>query len=185
MQKIPQTQLKVGDLIFQSLLHQDEMTMAINSSHISKKVEHMGIIVSDGIVVEATIEDGVIQTPLESFLQKGAINLAYRFKDELIIPKVCNYIQEQIGMPYNDSFLDEADGFYCSELVEKAANYAKAGCFKSAKLNFCLSGSDVIAPFWKLYYEERNLSVPQGAKGSHPAGLMKQSEAIYLLGYVF
>lgn len=185
MKKLCLGDLKIGHLIFQSSAPQNDWETAVKQSHQLQNITHVGIITNHHQVVEATFSDGVTATPIVDFLKKAQQNWVYVFNRPQIIDAVCNYVNRQLGQPYNDCFLEDAAGFYCSELIVKAANYASPHYFLPGQLNFTLPHSQTIAPYWADYYRKRNIAVPQGKPGSHPAGLTLQCQAITLVGYFF
>lgn len=91
----------------------------------------------------------------------------------------CQWAGNKIGTKYNDIFsanmLDSEgnEAFYCCQLVTKSYESAGIPDFCPLhQLNF--EGPDgKILPYWKNYYRERSLPVPQGAPGSHPAKLIQ------------
>lgn len=184
MKRLAIQDLKTGHLIFQSAHAQTDWENAVVQSHHSQNISHVGIVVDNHRVIEATLSEGVTATPTEDFLAKAKQNYVYAFNQSNIIDAICRYVEKQLGQPYNDSFLDEAEGFYCSELIVKAAHYASPDYFYPSQLNFYLPNSQMIAPYWANYYNKRNMAVPQGKIGSHPAGLILQTQAITLVGQI-
>lgn len=178
MNKLTMQDLKTGHLIFQSTHVQTDWENAVVQSHHSQNISHVGIVVDNERVIEATLNTGVTATPIEAFLKKAKQNWVYAFNHPQFIHGICDYVEKQLGQPYNDSFLNEAPGFYCSELIVKAAYYASPDYFYPSELNFYLPNSQTIAPYWVDYYNARNMAVPQGKIGSHPAGLILQKQAI-------
>ena len=81
--------------------------------------------------------------------------------------------------------------WYCSSLVMDAWHYAHSRLKRSADneetffqetpLEFRNPATGSVMEYWKQYYRERGMDVPQGLPGSHPA-LLSRSETLQVVG---
>ena len=80
-------------------------------------------------------------------------------------------------MPYNHSFREDDEGFYCSELITYAFKYPSGeDYFQRYPMNFNDLATGQILPYWIEYYRKLKASIPQGELGSHPQQLLRQKE---------
>ncbi|MCX8643097.1 MULTISPECIES: YiiX/YebB-like N1pC/P60 family cysteine hydrolase [unclassified Gilliamella] len=181
----PRTQItmQIGDIIFQAQNEESEFNTAITHSgaqisadDIINQISHVGLYIGDNIVIEATQKHGVIYTPLNDFLAVAKYNLVATIYDESVIKNALTRVQTCLGLPYNHSFRADDKGFYCSELITFAFKYPSGkDYFQLYPMNFKDSVTNQIIPYWIDYYRALNQTIPQGALGSHPQQLMRQT----------
>lgn len=192
-------QLRNGDLLFQDLNcgefcdSVDSVTYGYDNSYIS----HVAMVVngdeSNVLLVEA-VSNGVTIVKLHDFLARtedaehhsrtmvGRINsLQY----QNLIPEAINYSKNQIGKPYNNSFINANESaFYCSELIVSAFYHANhnQNVFHYNHMNFTNGISESITLLWQKYYANLHMSAPQGMIGTNP-GMMSRESFITIVHY--
>jgi len=115
---------KSGDLIFQSSPHND-LVDAIEGATESK-YSHAGIVIQvrNKWIVREALHEGVCDTPLQEFVDRGRDDSisVFRVKKQyekylpLFIEKSASYL----GRPYDIHYLPDDEHLYCSELVYKS-----------------------------------------------------------------
>jgi uncharacterized protein YycO len=119
---------KSGDLIFQSSPHND-LVDAIEGVTESR-YSHAGIVIQlkDKWIIREALRDGVCDTPLQEFVDRGRDSSisVFRVKKQyekylpLFIEKSASYL----GRPYDNHYLSDDEHLYCSELIYKSFKYA-------------------------------------------------------------
>ena len=126
-------ELKEGDLLFQDI-DCGELCDAIEEvtqGYDGCKTSHVGLVVKDSsnklVVIEA-VSKGVVLTDIASFLDRikdkdnkpkvfvGRLKKEYSY----LIPSACELAQTYLGQKYDDYFLLDSEGVYCSELIYNA-----------------------------------------------------------------
>ena len=114
------TDLRNGDLLFVV------NGQGNNITDVTDGVDGLGIdhiaVFSDGNVVEAIPEYGVVENPLDSFLVKlsdGEFVLVGRVEGLDVETSVTN-ARKFLGKPYDDIFMPSDSAIYCSELVQQS-----------------------------------------------------------------
>lgn len=182
-------QLKEGDFIFQSM-NCGELCEAINQVTEGYKgidFNHMGMIViqNDSILVLEASGSEVKLTPLETF--KSYTNqtmyvgrLKKRFQK--LIPTAIEFGLQQLGTPYDDAYLYNNGGYYCSELIYDCFLQANGKpFFKLYPMTFKAPGSNDYFEAWAEYYQKLNIEIPEGKPGCNPGGI-STSKKIRILG---
>ena len=133
---------------------------------------HVGIYIGDGEIVEAAFK-GVRKTELFSFLEKAADRvLVGRIDNEIIAEQSAAISLDYIGYPYNFTYIDREDAFYCSQLIHHVYEIANDGpLFRKHKLNYKDVNTGRVSKYWIEYYRLLGLDVPEGETGSHPSNL--------------
>lgn len=193
----PVFQLESGDLLFQDLNcgkfcdSIDSVTYGYDNTYVS----HVALVIdatkSHSRVIEAASR-GVIITPLNEFLQRsldsqyhprvmvGRLKPQYRY----LIPKAIANAKNELGKPYNDSFIPSSGkSYYCSELIADsfyAANNNRT-FFHTHPMNFADSKGKIL-PLWDDYYNKLKIKVPQGVLGSNP-GMMSRESMLVIIYY--
>ncbi len=185
-----------GDLLFQHT--SDEPDRAAISRIFSGihnfVIDHVALCVAENEVVEA-IPPAVRRISLARFLENSCLDLAGQPRvlvcrvDKALrknIGSVIAIVCEQTGMPYNETYMPCADSWYCSSLITHAWRCALepnggTPVFRDTPLEFRDPDTGLVMEFWKQYYQERNMEVPQGLPGSHPA-LLSRSESLHIVG---
>lgn len=114
------TDLRNGDLLFVV------NGQGNNITDVTDGVDGLGIdhiaLFSDGNVVEAIPEYGVVENPLDSFLVRLSDResvLVGRIEGVDVEESVAN-ARKFLGRPYDDIFMPSDSAIYCSELVQKS-----------------------------------------------------------------
>lgn len=184
----------VGDLLFQSLPCGkfcnaiDQVTYGVGHT----RIDHVAIVVSCGAkpYVAEAVDVGVRKLPLRDFLAHshdkfnnprvwvGRVVSKYR----KFIPAAVSFVQHQYGKPYNNSFINSSNSFYCSQLIVSAFSAAlgKAEVFSNKPMNFKNLRDRRMVPQWVSYYKKMHMKVPQGMPGSNP-GQLSRSDNITIV----
>ena len=199
MAKSPVFKLQTGDLLFQDLdcgVLCDgigQVTYGINKTYVS----HVGMVeitsAKEPVVIEA-IGDGVVETPLATFLARShdtnnhpmvmVGRLTTQYQD--LIPSAIKYAKRQLGKPYNASFSpDTEQSFYCSQLIYSAFAAANQNnsIFGQNQMNFNDLISGQITPAWKEYFAKLKVAPPQGKPGTNPGMMSRESEITIVYRY--
>ncbi len=182
--------LPLGTLIFQVQETKDAFNDAVSRScsnlfYRNNIINHVGILVAENIIAEATFQAGVQCISLDTFLSKGALNKAAFIKNDIPIKDVITKVYSCLGQPYNASFYPDSEGYYCSELITEAFNtVVNNRFFELYSMNFRDKTTDTFIPFWVEYFYSLGCPIPQGILGSHPFKLYQQQQffkEIYIL----
>ncbi len=167
-----QKNLIEGDILFSYLVGSEE-TSAIASlcyGWNNTKINHVGIYIGNYKVIEA-IGEGVKITSLSEYFDKSINLLCGRIKNKIQAKSACEKAKELVGKPYNFSYVDNNDSYYCSQLVfecYKSSNKNK-DFFKKSKLKFRSPETNEIIPFFIEYYKKLDIEIPENELGTHPA----------------
>ena len=135
-------------------------------------------------VLEA-IPGGVTTTRLDSFLNNsldsmdnskvmvGRLKAEYRY----LIKDAVRFLNDKIGIEYDNEFLLNNEKYYCSELIFEA--FKKEDIFELAPMNFCDNNNEIMQ-IWQDYYTKLDMKVPQGELGINP-GIMSLSSKINII----
>lgn len=138
-------------------------------------INHVGLSVGNGYVIEATVNKGVIRRRLADFLNDAEDNLIATIKDYQLIGPAIARANHCLGLPYNASFHPEAEGLYCSQLITHVFKTTTGdNYFKTYPMNFIDQQTQQILPYWLDYYHQLKQDIPQGLTGSHPQQLLRQ-----------
>jgi endonuclease/exonuclease/phosphatase family metal-dependent hydrolase len=176
-----------GDLLFQDLdsgplcVAIEKVTQGVDGAQFS----HVGMVSEAGengtLVIEA-VSEGVVETPLEEFLQRSADSegrpkvLVGRLKPGYrpLIPKAVVTARSFLGRPYDRVFAMENESFYCSELIYEAFRQAAGEpLFALAPMTFIDPDTGATFPAWQDYYRELGAPIPEGEPGLNPAGMSR------------
>lgn len=156
-------------------------------------IDHVGIVCRDscGVVVyEAIPHRGVVCTPLASFI---AVNTPQRsLLPELLVARVASKTFDadktkclftHISAPYDSLYLPDNQAIYCSELVQKTfVDSLECPIFESVPMSFH-DQNGVILPYWKRFYAQFGMEVPEGMPGTNP-GQLSRSSLLQVLGWL-
>lgn len=167
-------ELNIGELIFGLSIDTTDLSESIKNlmtGYNDELFDHVAIYIGNGYIIEAVPEYGVRKRDISNLLNELTnIYIGTIYDDNLNIHAI-SFIEQQIGKPYNNTYIYNGDSFYCSELIHKAYELANNNIyFKQHSLTFKDSTNEIM-PYWKKYYEELELEVPEGMSGSHPANL--------------
>lgn len=178
--------LQEGDLLFQDVDCGpfcdaiEKVTVGYQGADFS----HIGIVdISESgelHVIEATSK-GVIQTPIEEFLEKSLDKngnpkvMVGRLNDSFksLIPSAIAHSKTLLGKKYDDVFDINNDTYYCSELIYEAFKNANQGkpIFDLQPMTFIDPDTGKTFGIWTDYYKKLNQPIPEGKPGLNPGGI--------------
>lgn len=191
--------LQPGDLLFQDLNCGilcngiGEVTYGINNTYMS----HIGMVVratqQQTIIIEAK-SNGVVETPLNKFLVRShdsngqPMVVVERLipKYQSLIPGAIKYAKQQLGKPYNATFIpNNGKSYYCSELIYNAFLNAnnQTSIFHKHKMSFNDPKNGLITKDWQEYFKQLKVSPPEGMLGTNPGMLSRESDLIVVHTY--
>ncbi len=201
-ERVSVSDLRGGDLLFVV------NGQGNNITDVTDGVDGLGIdhiaVFSDGNVVEAIPEYGVVENPLDSFLIRLSDResvLVGRIEGVDVEESVAN-ARKFLGRPYDDIFMPSDSAIYCSELVQKSFVFkdglkerdqnvkevdskatgsgTKHFVFGTIPMSFHDSTGNV-TEFWTKFYSARGLAVPEGEPGTNP-GQLSRDPNVKILG---
>lgn len=201
-ERVSVSDLRGGDLLFVV------NGQGNNITDVTDGVDGLGIdhiaVFSDGNVVEAIPEYGVVENPLDSFLVRLSDResvLVGRIEGVDVEESVAN-ARKFLGRPYDDIFMPSDSAIYCSELVQKSFVFkdglkerdqnvkevdskatgsgTKHFVFGTIPMSFHDSTGNV-TEFWTKFYSARGLAVPEGEPGTNP-GQLSRDPNVKILG---
>lgn len=201
-ERVSVSDLRGGDLLFVV------NGQGNNITDVTDGVDGLGIdhiaVFSDGNVVEAIPEYGVVENPLDSFLIRLSDResvLVGRIEGVDVEESVAN-ARKFLGRPYDDIFMPSDSAIYCSELVQKSFVFkdglkerdqnvkevdskatgsgTKHFVFGTIPMSFHDSTGNV-TEFWAKFYSARGLAVPEGEPGTNP-GQLSRDHNVKILG---
>ena len=197
LQKKQVSSLHRGDLLFQDL-DADSISNAIETVTGGTKelsFSHIGILDFDGhgnpVVLEA-ISKGVSLTPLKVFLQRSTntfgkpkvvvARLKPKFRDR--IGDALNYGKSLLDKPYDNVYVMGDSSYYCSELIYEMFDHTNdtTEVFRLNPMTFKDATGDYL-PFWKKYYQDLGLGIPEGMPGLNPNGMFQSPNIAVVFRY--
>lgn len=201
-ERVSVSDLRGGDLLFVV------NGQGNNITDVTDGVDGLGIdhiaVFSDGNVIEAIPEYGVVENPLDSFLVRLSDResvLVGRIEGLDVDESVTN-ARKFLGKPYDDIFMPSDSAIYCSELVQKSFVFkdglkerdqnvkevdskatgsgTKHFVFGTIPMSFHDSTGNV-TEFWAKFYSARGLAVPEGEPGTNP-GQLSRDPNVKILG---
>lgn len=201
-ERVSVSDLRGGDLLFVV------NGQGNNITDVTDGVDGLGIdhiaVFSDGNVIEAIPEYGVVENPLDSFLVRLSDResvLVGRIEGLDVEESVTN-ARKFLGKPYDDIFMPSDSAIYCSELVQKSFVFkdglkkrdhnvkevdskaigsgTKHFVFGTIPMSFHDSTGNV-TEFWTKFYSARGLVVPEGEPGTNP-GQLSRDPNVKILG---
>ncbi len=178
--------LETGDLMFQD---SDcgpfcESIEKVTFGYRGAKLSHVGMILkyeTGEINVVEAITEGVVITPLDTFLQRSLDTqgkpkvMVGRVHEELqkLVPDAAQFAMESKGKAYDEAFDMTNNKYYCSELIYDAFRHANKGTpvFRLFPMTFNDPETNQTFPIWKEYFEKLNIPIPEGQPGLNPGGL--------------
>lgn len=201
-ERVSVSDLRGGDLLFVV------NGQGNNITDVTDGVDGLGIdhiaVFSDGNVIEAIPEYGVVENPLDSFLVRLSDResvLVGRIEGLDVEESVTN-ARKFLGKSYDDIFMPSDSAIYCSELVQKSFVFkdglkerdqnvkevdskatgsgTKHFVFVTIPMSFHDSTGNV-TEFWTKFYSARGLAVPEGEPGTNP-GQLSRDPNVKILG---
>lgn len=181
-------QLCEGDLLFCCSDSMNAIT-AVNDGVENLPIEHVGVVHRVGgnngalFVIEA-IKPEVCLTPIDSFLYENVgVVLVGRINVDCDMSASVSRCLAMVGKPYDDLYLPGDSAVYCSELVQmNFVNHEGALIFTSEPLSFH-DATGCITDYWRDFYAQRGMSVPEGLPGSHPGTLSRSPQITIITRY--
>ena len=162
-------QLRDGDLLFVVAPSANAITEVTQGKN-SMPIDHVAIFFrrdEKPMVIEA-IYEGVVERPLETFLQEEQMVLVGRIKGRWDPTTTLRNARRYLGLPYDFVFLPDKGAIYCSELVQLSfVDRAGKPVFSPIPMSFH-DESGKITPYWADFYARRALDVPEGKPGTNP-----------------
>ena len=138
------------------------------------QIDHVGIY-HRGKVIEAAPDRGVCLTPIDSFVRRnqyliimGRVGISFSKR------KTIRHAKECIGLPYDSLYLPDLKAVYCSELVLYSfRDKHDEKVFQPIGMTFRDSTGE-IPSYWKDFYRQFGMQVPEGVEGSNPGELSRR-----------
>lgn len=173
------TDLRSGDLLFTGpgLWGGDKLSTAIDEvtkTDMETSYTHMGMVeVRDSVVWvwHAAPEVGVSCESLERFLKRRHRADVYRLDDTLMsyVPAALDSARRFNGLPYDDAYLMDGRGHYCSGFVYTL--FRSANIFELEAMTFKDPETGSYHPFWRAHYARLGVDIPEGLPGCNPNGM--------------
>lgn len=149
--------------------------------------DHVALVAHDGAtpVVLHADEKGSREQTLAAFLDEAAAKQRqvhlYRLDGQAraTIPAAIAQARRMLGKPYNLTYVQAEDSYYCSDFIERA--FRSGHVFALQPMNFKNPKTGQIAPYWVTFYREKGMAVPQGMPGTNPND-MARTPALHALG---
>lgn len=177
------TMLREGDLLFcinatgNAITDVTEGTEKLNIDHVA--IAHYR---GDSLYALEAVKQGVVLTKIDSFMKRNSRNaslpqvLACRLRDTTGVWRSVSRALTHLGKPYDYNFMPDDERIYCSELVQKSYVNAKGKLiFSPIPMSFH-DRNGRITDYWKAYYGQQGLRVPEGKQGSNPGDLSRRKE---------
>lgn len=177
--------LENGDLLFVPSVDSGLSGAINNVTQTEKKTsyDHIGIVKKEEnhlYVLHAAPKGGSQKQKLHSFLKEqtksGQRIDVYRLKPEFhsSIPNSVSRAETLIGKPYNFNYILDENSYYCSDFVERA--FRDNQIFTLEPMTFIDPKTNQTNVFWKKFYTDKNLKVPEGEPGCNPNGLANSNK---------
>lgn len=159
-----------------------------------QRVSHVAIVCiesSGTYALEASGEHGVWLHPINAFFdhcdhtsEGNPMVLLGRLKDTSNVAASVEMAKTYLGRPYDYQYMPSDSALYCSELIHFSYFDTEGKeIFPLVPMSFH-DKSGNIPSFWKDYYRQWNMSVPEGWPGTNPGGISR-SEKIEMIGKFF
>jgi len=136
--------------------------------------DHVGLVAIDGaarIVLHAD-DEGSRQQTLADFLAEAKAKqrtvVLYRLKPgaRRAIPAAIAQARGMLGKPYNFTYVQAEDSYYCSDFIERA--FRADHVFALQPMNFKNPQTGQISQYWIDFYRSKGMQVPQDQPGTNP-----------------
>lgn len=130
-------------------------------------------------------EQGSREQPLDEFLgearakhrQVHVYRLEPAYRDA--IPDAIAQARRMLGKPYNFTYVQDEDSYYCSDFIERA--FRARHVFALQPMNFKNPQTGRIPAYWVEFYRGKGMEVPQDQPGTNPND-MARSDALQYVG---
>lgn len=161
--------LEIGDILLEYNGNSEFEKAVLDSGN--HHYFHCGLVISETEIIEATPENGV-QIQLLSELTQHKFHVFRVSEFKIVSEKLSEQIKRVIGKKYNHYFLEQDEGYYCSELIQHLINSVyEREVIKSIPMTFVDEYGDVIE-YWKIYFKECIEGIPEGLQGTHPSNII-------------
>ena len=169
-------QPRSGDLLFVTAAHAG-LSGAIHDAtarSAAESFDHVALVADEGevpVVLHAD-EKGSREQTLQSFLSdargKQRTVVLYRLKpaQRAAIPAAIAKARTLLGRPYNATYVQDEDSYYCSDFIERA--FRAQQVFATQPMNFRNLQTGEMPAYWVDFYRRKGMAVPQGAPGTNP-----------------
>ena len=148
-----------------------------------QRVSHVAIVCiesSGTYALEASGEHGVWLHPINAFFdhcdhtsEGNPMVLLGRLKDTSNVAASVEMAKTYLGRPYDYQYMPSDSALYCSELIHFSYFDTEGKeIFPQVPMSFH-DKSGNIPSFWKDYYRQWNMSVPEGWPGTNPGGISR------------
>lgn len=172
--------LKSGDFLFLIASNEGlgQAIHVVTKGDSVRNYSHQGLLQIDGIdtfVWHSAPGKGVVRESIRAFQtdDKGQLREmhVYRMPDTMSkqLPVIWKRARVLLGKPYNDTYIMEDDGFYCSEFVY--ALYSTYGIFELKPMTFTDEKTGQIPESWMTHYQKLGIQIPEGKQGCNPNGM--------------
>ena len=179
--------LQEGDLLFCCTDTANAIT-AVTSGVEGLPIDHVAVFHRIGgengipYVIEA-VKPAVQLTPLDTFLSQNPHVIIGRVNVDFDIRQSVRRCPAMVDKPYDDLYLPSDSAIYCSELVQ--LNYRSVSdcpIFEPIPMSFHDSTGRV-TDYWRDFYGQRGMIVPEGAPGTNPGELSRRPQIIIIGRY--
>jgi len=172
--------IKNGDFLF-LYATTDSLSQAINAvteNSAERQYSHQGIVQiagGDTMVWHSAPNKGVVRESLAAFRMDSEGNERgmdiYRMDDSMKkhLPVIWKRANILLGKPYNNTYIMEDDGYYCSEFIY--AIYSTYGIFNLEPMNFKNPETGAYPQAWVDHYQKLGIQIPEGKPGCNPNGM--------------
>ncbi|MBB5880671.1 hypothetical protein GGR74_001819 [Xanthomonas arboricola] len=182
-------QLQDGDLLFVTAARTG-LSGAIDDATAKQDApsfDHVALLAHDGTeqVLLHADEQGSRQQPLQAFVEDANTRHrqihVYRLTEEQrgAIPGAIAQARRMLGKPYNQTYVQDDNSYYCSDFIERA--FRAHHVFALQPMNFRNPQTGQVSPYWSDFYRSKGMAVPQGLPGTNPNDMAK-SAALRVVG---
>ena len=165
-----------GDLLFVTAAHTG-LSGAIDDATATQgqpSFDHVALVAHAGdvAVVLHADEHGSREQPLQAFIDEATAKqrqiFVYRLTPEHrpAIPDAIAQARRMLGKPYNDTYVQDDNRYYCSDFIERA--FRAHHVFALQPMNFKNLQTGKISPYWIDFYRSKGMPVPQDMPGTNP-----------------
>lgn len=179
--------LQEGDLLFCCTDSANAIT-AVTSGVEGLPIDHVAVFHRIGgengipYVIEA-VKPAVQLTPLDTFLCQNPHVIIGRVNADFDIRQSVRRCLAMVGKPYDDLYLPGDSAIYCSELVQlNFKSVSDRPIFEPIPMSFHNSTGRV-TDYWRDFYGQRGMIVPEGAPGTNPGELSRRPQIIIIGRY--
>lgn len=176
-----------GDFIFTQIGDSDNAISAVTEGYRGARVNHMGVLIETplGKFVLEAFPPEVRLTNLKIHINRSKdpqgtpryILARLQPEHRHLIKEAISYGLEQRDIPYDRRYLTNNAALYCSELVVNMFRHAngETAFFEEKPMNFRDLRTGEIHEYWKDYYNNFGMEVPEGEPGSNPGDISKDN----------